>query len=499
MKLPQSAGSRYLVNLLRLLPFTVALSLSGQVDWSQTLGGEYSVGTNWVGGSPPGTDDIGRFNLADQTYTVTFENSAAVTEVRRLYFNSGDVTLNLDGKTIQLDGDETNPGHDNAQALTVNSAGGVSFTLLNGTIDVVRRGTVGLLGASGDMTVGDGGILSFGGDFLVGQRGTGSLLVSDGGKVSVGSTFFIGHRNGGNGTVILDGLGSTLTMASGTIQIAGAQHSGSTGTLIIRNGAQASRTGTGPITIASNSAHPSDGSIFVDGSGSSLTNRGNLTVGNNDQPTGSALVSVTNGGIVTITHDTDININANGMVTGNGTYELLGAASATGTGALANTSGTVLPGILDTEEDLFTGGIMSVRGNYTQGVDGTLAIYLGGTNASQYGSLQVSEGTATLNGALAVTLANDFTLGFDQFFHVLRLGTAGVMSGEFTDLDEGALVGTFGGVDLFVTYDPVLFGADSGGVGLYTVIPEPGTVALIFGLTALGMICLRRRLAGRRA
>lgn len=488
-------SSPHLKILLRLLPLTLALPLSAQfVDWAEPAGGEYSVGANWQDDSPPTTDEIGRFNIGGQTYTVTFEASAAKTEARRLYFNAGNVTFDLDGKTIELDGDGSNPGHSNAQALTVSSASSVAFTLLDGTIDVVRRGTVGLGGQSGSMTVGTGGILNFGGDFLVGQEGTGNLLVSGGGTVSVGSTFFIGHRNGGNGTVTLDGAGSTLTMAGGTIQIAGAQHSGSTGSLIIRNGAEAGRTGEGSITVANNSSHPSHGSIFVEGTNSRLTNRGNLTVGNSSQPTGSALVSVTSGGMVTITHNWSINVNANGTVTGNGTYELLGASSTTGTGAFANTSGTVLPGILDTEEDIFSGGIMNVRGNYTQGELGTLAIYLGGTGASQYGILQISEGTASLDGLLDVNLVNDFTLGIGQFFHVLRLGTAGSMNGEFIGLDEGALVGTFGGVDLFVTYDPEIFGADSGGVGLYTVIPEPGTIALIFGASALGMIFLRRRM-----
>ncbi len=55
------------------------------------------------------------------------------------------------------------------------------------------------------------------------------------------------------------------------------------------------------------------------------------------------------------------------------------------------------------------------------------------------------------------------------------------MTGMFSGLNEGSLVGNFGGQDLFITYNG--FGGNRG-VGLFTAVPEPsgGIAILLLGL-----------------
>ena len=72
-------------------------------------------------------------------------------------------------------------------------------------------------------------------------------------------------------------------------------------------------------------------------------------------------------------------------------------------------------------------------------------------------------------------------------FEILRVD--GTLSGKYEGLDEGDLVGNFGGQDLFITYL-----GDGGGVALYTnAVPEPTTVLIWSMLAGLGMTVRRRR------
>ena len=72
-------------------------------------------------------------------------------------------------------------------------------------------------------------------------------------------------------------------------------------------------------------------------------------------------------------------------------------------------------------------GVITITGNYTQSSAGTLDVDLGGTSAAEHDQLQVS-GTATLAGALDVTLINGFSISPLEEFQVL---TFSVVSGAF--------------------------------------------------------------------
>jgi hypothetical protein len=93
------------------------------------------------------------------------------------------------------------------------------------------------------------------------------------------------------------------------------------------------------------------------------------------------------------------------------------------TGNLTNDGGTVRPGT--------SPGTLTVTGNYSQGASGTLETEIQGTTpGTQFDRLAVN-GSATLDGTLAIVNAPAFTPELTDTFKIL---TAGSRSGEFATL-----------------------------------------------------------------
>ena len=93
-------------------------------------------------------------------------------------------------------------------------------------------------------------------------------------------------------------------------------------------------------------------------------------------------------------------------------------------GSITNTSGSVEPGA--------SAGILSVTGNYSQGPGGTLAVEIGGTTAgTEYDRLAV-DGTASLDGTLAITTTGGFDPALTDTFDVVT--SDGALSGTFATL-----------------------------------------------------------------
>lgn len=125
-------------------------------------------------------------------------------------------------------------------------------------------------------------------------------------------------------------------------------------------------------------------------------------------------------------------------------------------------------------------------GNLFLGSSTDTFIELGGLGVGDFDQLVVT-GDLNLAGSLSVALINGFTLGDDMYFSVGEV--AGNLAGQFAGLGEGALVGNFGGRDLFLTYQ----GSNGSGFGLFTAIPEPSS--LWTGLLVAGACMVRRRRA----
>ena len=146
-------------------------------------------------------------------------------------------------------------------------------------------------------------------------------------------------------------------------------------------------------------------------------------------------------------------------------------ASFTGDGLLTNSSGFEMSlrdgaqiGVgLRNDGTLLVGespGIASL-GNFTQGSNGSLSIELGGVMPGEFDALAIS-GDAQFAGVLNVDLLSPFSLGAGQSFEIIDV--AGTRTGTFAGLGENALVGNFGGTDLFISYA----GGDGNDVVLFT-------------------------------
>lgn len=101
---------------------------------------------------------------------------------------------------------------------------------------------------------------------------------------------------------------------------------------------------------------------------------------------------------------------------------------------------------------------VAMSGDLTLGNTNTLYIELGGTTPGDDFDQLVVSGDVQLGGNLDVQLLSPFALAPGQQFTIIDQG--GNLTGEFDGLGEGALVDSFGGVALYISYQ--------GGVSLFT-------------------------------
>ena len=313
-------------------------------------------------------------------------------------------------------------------------------------------------GSTGTATVdGAGSTLTISNFLAVGRQGTGILTIQNGGSVVSGISSTIGI--GSSGTATIDGPGSTWSSSKLTVGLFGS------GTLTIQNGG-AVTTSSGSVAI-----NPSlTSTATVNGAGSTWSNTSDLYVGGSDVAAGgSGTVNVQNNGLVEIGGELKVwapgTVNLTGGtlevqtldLTENGsTFNMTGGrlVAEIVNGDLTNAGGTLAPGQ--------SVGSTTIYGDYDQQA-GTLEIELGGLLAgTQFDQLVVS-GAATLAGTLDVSLINGYTLGATQEFEIFSAGT---LNGTFAGLTEGALVGNFGGTDLFISYA----GGDGNDVSLFTTL-----------------------------
>ena len=231
----------------------------------------------------------------------------------------------------------------NGGAINVGSYGTGSLSVTNGGVVTGPSGTslyIGrYAGSTGTVTVdGAGSQLNPGTAFIIGEFGTGTASIINGGSAHAQSVSVSNETTSGPGTLFVDGSGSTVLYNSSLY----VGHMGN-GRLYITNGGNVYGTNsTSYISVADWQSNNPFGMVVVDGTGSKLSTgaTGVLTLGSNG--TGVAKISISNGGTVTA-------------------------------GALSNYKGAMLTA------DLGKGSSLTVNGTLTN--NGTIRLVAGATAA----------------------------------------------------------------------------------------------------------------------
>ncbi len=394
--------------------------------------------------------------------------------------------------------------------LIVAVSGGGSFSVLAGARAEHASVEIGGAGGTGQFLVRGADELGNPSTWIVTEaivgderRGSGVLTVAGGGLAITGAAT-VAEEPGSTGDVIVDGTGpagpsrwisgnarrlsvgaggtGSLTIAaggvaahpgmslgelqgsSGTVLVVGQDESGSPSTLSV-TGLEIGRQGTGAVTIAEGGALVtdgeaiqatifigeqigSDGTLTVDGVGSSWTSSIPAYVGGTESQAGG-------NGSLQVTDGASVNVAGELVVWNAGTVEVSEATvrvetidlSQAALGALqlqgSELAVDAVVGDLTLADSTLarrtSPGRLAVEGGYTQGATATLRLQFAATKPGEFDQLSVS-GAAALAGTLEVRLANSFEPRAGDHFVVVE--AQGGLNGTFNaillpELEEG--------------------------------------------------------------
>jgi hypothetical protein len=336
-----------------------------------------------------------------------------------------------------------------------------------------------------------GGMLAVAQATIVGADGTGVFhLGNDPSRSAIHATgdLYVGYDTGNDGTH----QGEYNLYQNGELYVAGGN--GLMGFTVI-GGKDYGPTGTG-IFNQYGGLHATGGLFLGDSAGSSGTYNlydGDLEVGA-WEVIGGAGSGIFNqeGGRHAVSGDLAINntgayrmsggtLDVAGKITNNGVFQ-----HEAGTIAFGSFSGTgVFAGDLTNNSLVAPGnspGLLTINGNYTQTAFGTLEIELAGYDAGEFDVLQITGGSAFLDGALLVYLRDGFDPIIGSVFPFLTAENG--ISGGFDIFDLPVFNGKRFVLDLS---DPNMIS-----LGVAAVPLPPGL--LLFGSGLTGLLLMRRRL-----
>jgi T5SS/PEP-CTERM-associated repeat protein len=311
---------------------------SAQTTWNSPNTGNFSVGSNWVGGTAPTSGNLVFANATSTAYTAT--NDTANTY--------GTLTLN----------------HTGSGAVTL--AGGINAT------NIVHTAGTSLLGG-GTFTLSQTPATSNDAGLSV---GSGSFTVNNASAVTAtNSNIYFGDLAGSNNTTLITGVGTVINATSANAaggRLAFGNFGSSNATI---SGGAVVNTRLGWIARSAGGS----GTVLVTGTGSQWNSSAQLSVGNS----GVGTLTIENGGsvygqlIATVLNtggQGTINVNAGGTLTGN----QLNTATVANTTSNVNVNG----GTLKTDFFLNQAGQVSIFGNNFigrgPGASTTLAVTNGG-------------------------------------------------------------------------------------------------------------------------
>jgi T5SS/PEP-CTERM-associated repeat protein len=451
---------------------------------AKTVGGMQYAGNLWITGGSNLNITNGGSVLSSMSYVSG--NTGA----------KGTVTVDGQGSKWEV-GSYDNAGNFSGTALNVGSGGQGELFVTNGGCVLCSGGWIGMSSGNGYAKVDGAGSEWYSQYQCIGTDGVGKMELTNGGSLRTGY-LHLGRFAGSNGTMAVDGtetrcrvVATTTHGETGTTMVADA----GTGRLDITNGASLTNTdayvgdqatGVGTVTVSGSGSRWESTSVDVGrfGKGSvTITNGGTMQAGTRMRVYSSGDSVTVDGGTL---QSQQIETGTSSMV-----YLKAGKIAAN---SFAN-SGTFTFTGGELHVDTFngslgvSGGKMCVgNATHTTSVSGSLTITsgstsigLGGTAAGQFDVIQVKS-YGVLGGTLDVGLRDGFLPGYNQRFKVIDI--TGSASGRFAGLAQNGLVGTFGGVRLFIDYS----GGTGNDVVLYTA-PEPATLLML----GLGGIVLRRR------
>lgn len=294
----------------------------------------------------------------------------------------------------------------NGNGHVVGDSGRGSYQILAGAKASDRAVTLGYnAGAIGTTTV-DASKWDIWGALMIGQGGRGDAVVANGSTVTVGNNVYLGWLAGGQGSLTLDGAGSTLTATGFT----GIGWSGQ-GALLITNGATY-RTTLGAIGYLAGS-------------------RGDLRVtGANSQWLGSSFLIIGGAGLAELTIDSGGAVRVDN---GAGLLAIANQAGSTGTVNIGAPSGAPAraAGVLDVSEIRLGPGTGRLVFNHTD------TNYVVSARITGKGTIVHESGTTVLKAANSFTGAMQVTGG-------LLVAEGSLASFSNVTIGEGGTIGGTG-------------------------------------------------------
>lgn len=385
------------------------------------------------------------------TGTLNVEDGAKVTVGYYVYLGHygrdadsgrGNGTANITGAGTEFNvAGNLNVGYWGDGELNVES--GATVTSSNGYISYRYTDPQQTRGTGIATITGTGSAWNISDSMVVGRAGHGTLNLEDGGVVN-SAAGYLGTMDTeslglGDGTVTVTGSGSQWNNTGGVDGdsniIAGNLYVGhdSVGTLNIENGGLVTNSDDGFIGYNAGSS----GTVVVSGAGSQWTSSGGLFVG----VSGTGILAVGNGGLVTVTADD------------------LALGQGLGFGVNSGSDATL---------------------RITIGDDGTGNITSGSIDT---GGLFFGDGTATLD----IEVDDGVSLSYNSAFTLLTYDTWD--GNTFSNVGDGGILSS-GGYEWRIDYG-VSVGDHFGIVA--TAVPEPATWAMLAGLGALGIALWRHR------
>ena len=399
---------------------TAGLAVTGEGNWFY-VGRDAGTATYNLTGS--GSLDVGRGNNPASTGGRLYVGGTE--------FGAGGATgtfnVNTTG-TINVRND-LNVGTDGSTGVMTVDAGTITT---GGWNFIGKHQNAG--GANGTLTM-NGGVVNNGGRTYVAHNGgTTGVMNLQGGSYNNGDNFIIGEAAGSSGTVNVTSAASTLSIGNelwvgqaaggnGAMTVSAGSvttnnwiavgREGATGVLTVNGTGSVTKNGGGNITIGTGAN--GHGTVNVS-SGGSLTNNGDMILGEND-PTSVGIVNQS-GGTVHVTGTLDV------QRTGVGTYNLSG-------GTLS----------VDTNIDTAAGTLAFTGGKITRNGAGAITVTGDLTTGGQGATLGLDNGkTLAVSGTLNVAAGS----GFDLTGDTIPAGGAAVTTGSIALGTDGGIVGTFG-------------------------------------------------------